>query len=653
MFTINDYINECLYAINNDDYFNEKNLIMYQIIEAIWQNYLDDYIENVNETHYNFYLKNDVSYYMLINENSEKIKEININYIYNFCKTYKNDSFYINYITKIHEYNSFFHKSKFISSDIFENKYKSKLFSQNYNENIYSLKNILNNGDNNLKYNFIISMTLNKCNQHVPNFSKLIGIYPYFEEVILINKKLYGFEDIMHPFGNESFIINTPKIKNKDDYHFVFKTNTLKIEEYALIYETFQENKTHFDDLLNVKDGYIQIFGIIFQVIRAMYVAHKECKFSHGDLNMNNVVMSKLKDELYIAEYDDIMNFAKKYNFNFKYQRVETMATIMDYGLSQIDLDKHYIINDSEDNNINVNRLNKYLYNMINQDSTSLHDVFKYIMYINMYLHKVEFNKEQISDTEKDNILNLKNIIRNVFLNFFFSDIHSHKELEYLYLSSYDSTDEYKKSKKIWNTFYIFPTNLNFTNDFTQFIDHIFKNIRSNQYQLLIDVNFRTTNIPEKTYKSENIKDPENDNFKSIEIIYENYEKIIKNLDLLSDYIIFINDKKQIPKDLSNSEYTIKIEELFCKFAVYYVYYMLIYENIYKEFSYHYYKINDLKIQTKKYENLLNINNLYINKKYINLLEWIFENFGKSKYFTLYFINYESMKESLTNFYQF
>ena len=84
MFTINDYINKCLYAINDEDFFIQKNLIMDQIIEVIWRDYIDDIMHNISDDYINNYLKNDILYYILLNDEERII--INLEDIMKVCK---------------------------------------------------------------------------------------------------------------------------------------------------------------------------------------------------------------------------------------------------------------------------------------------------------------------------------------------------------------------------------------------------------------------------------------------------------------------------------------------------------------------------------------------------------------------------------------
>lgn len=643
MFTINDYINKCLYAINDEDFFIQKNLIMDQIIEVIWRDYIDDIMHNISDDYINNYLKNDILYYILLNDEERII--INLEDIIKMCKNENKNENSINYINKLHDYNIIFNNTKLISNDIFNDEYKSKLFNNYSNEKCFLLKNLLDDNQSNLKYNFIVSVILNKCKNYIPNFSKLIGIFPYYEEMILINKKIEGFDDYMYNFGTESFIFNIVKIKNEENTHYIFKND--KNDKYALIYETFQDDKNHLLNLLNSKDGYIDIFGLLFQIIRAMYVAHKECKFTHGDLNLNNVIMTKLKDDLYIQEHDDILNLAKKYNINYKYQKINTLAMIMDYSLSQVNLDKVYNINDINDTTIQVNRINKYLYRIINEYTNALHDVFKYILYINMFIHKYEFNGSP-SDLCLDNINKLKGIIKDVFLNYFFTDVVSNKELEYLYLCLYDVTDEYKKTKKVWNTYYILPYDNDINFDFSSFLDHVFKNIKTNNYTNILENSFKNTNIQEKTYnKNKNIHgkiEKDNDHTKSLQILYENYNKILSSLDILMNNINFMLENKTIPDEYSNLE-NINFNFLFIKLSVFYFYYMLVFENLIKEYAY----VMNV-IYTKKI-NFDEFSIIELDLKYISFLKFLLEYLDNSIKFKNCFINYDTVYENLINFY--
>jgi len=643
MFTINDYINGCLCAINDNDYFIEKNLIMNQIVEAIWHDFINDLIKEINnEYNVNFYLKNDILYYLLINNN--KNNDINLDNLISFCNNkFKND-FVINYLTKLHEYNLLFNDTKLISNDNFNNKYKSKIFGQNITENCLLLKKFLTNEQINLKYHFIISIILNKCRNYIPNFSKILGVFPYYDEIVLSNKKISGFDDFMHQFGSESFMINTTKIKNKDNIQYVFKSMNNEANEYFLVYDTYHDNKNYLSEFLNIKDGYIEIFAIIFQVIRAMYIAHKECKFTHGDLNLNNVSIIKLKDDLYIQEYDEISNIAKKYNINYKYQKVNMVASIMDYSLSQINLEKIYNINDENETVINVNRINKYLYKIINEYTLALHDVFKYILYINMFIHKYEYN-ENLNEIIIENISKLKTLFKDVLLNFFFTDVVSNKELEYLYLCMYDENDEYKMSKKIWNTFYIFPQNES-NLDFTTYIDHIFKYLKNNNHSNIIESFLKNQSIPEKIYnKNFNLyKDKsKTDYIKFIDIIYENYNKIIKNLDDIINYLNYMIEYKTIHEDFLVSTDTsekIDFEDLYIKLSVYYIYYILVYENIIKEYSYIIYTTN-MKLNE----------NIFLSNKYVDFLHYLFSNMDNNYKFKECFNDYNLLKNHIFSFF--
>jgi len=644
MFTINDYINGCLYAINDNDYFIEKNLIMNQIVEAIWNDFINDLIKDANnESNINYYLKNDILYYLLLNndENSNLKNDINLENLLNFCKNKSKNEFIVNYLSKLHEYNLLFNDTKLISNDNFNDKYKSKIFGQN-TENCFLLKKFLTNEQINLKYHFIVSIVLNKCRYYVPNFSKILGIFPYYDEIVVSNKKILGFNDFMHQFGSESFIINTTKIKTKDSIQYVFKSTLNEVNEYFLIYDTYHDNKNYLSDLLNIKDGYVEIFAIMFQIIRAMYVAHKECKFTHGDLNINNVSIIKLKDDLYIQEYDEIANIAKKYNINYKYQKVNLVASIMDYSLSQINLEKIYTINDENDNIINVNRINKYLYKIINEFTISLHDVFKYILYINMFIHKYEFN-EKLNEVVIDNISKLKTLIKDVFLNFFFTDVVSNKELEYLYLCIYDENDEYKINKKIWNTFYTFPQNES-NLDFTTFIDHIFKYLKNNNHLSMIDNFFKNQSISDKVYnKNFNFFKDKNkiDNDKFLDIIYENNNKILKNLDDIINHLNYMTEFKKIHDDLiSELNEKIDIDDLFVKLSVYYIYYILVYENLIKEYIY---IINSINVKANE--------NMFFNEKYIEFLVYLFSILEKNSKFRDCFNDYDLLKNHIFNFY--
>lgn len=646
MFTINDYINECLYAINDNDYFIEKNLIMNQIVEAIWHDFINDLMHDSNdESNINNYLKNDILYYLLINDNSDSNfkNDLNFDNLIDFCNNKIKNEYIVNYLSKLHEYNFLFNDTKLISNDNLNNEYKSKIFGQNIVENCFFLKKFLTNDQVNLKYHFIVSIILNKCRQYVPNFSKILGVFPYYNEIVLINKKIQGFNDYMHQFGSESFIINPTKIKNKDSIHYVFKSTSNEVNEYFLIYDTYHDNKNYLSDFLNIKDGYIEIFGIIIQVIRAMYVAHKECKFTHGDLNLNNVSIIKLKDDLYIQEYDEISNIAKKYNINYKYQKVNMIASIMDYSLSQINLEKVYNINDENDTVINVNRINKYLYKIINEFTTALHDVFKYILYINMFIHKYEFN-EKLNEIIIENISKLKTLIKDVLLNFFFTDVVSNKELEYLYLCIYDENDEYKTNKKIWNTFYTFPQNESHL-DFIAFIDHIFKYLKNSNHINIIDSFLKTQSIPEKVYtKNFNLSKDKNkfDKLKFLDIIYENNNKVLKNLDEIIEYINFMNEYKRIHDAFIDSESNehIDFDDLYIKLAVYYIYYILIYENLIKEYSYIIYTSN-LKCNE----------NIFISSKYIDFLIFIFNIMDNNYKFKECFNDYDLLKNHILTFF--
>lgn len=644
MFTINEYINECLYAINDGDYFIEKNLIMNQIVEAIWIDFINDLMhESLNENNINHYLNNDLLYYLLLNDEN-KLNDINLENIIDFCNNKDKNEFIINYLNKLHQYNILMNDTKLISNDIFNNQYKSKLFGNNNNNNnekCFLLKTFFNNDQINLKYHFIISVMLNKCRNHIPNFSKLLGVFPYYKEIVLINKKINGFDDFMYQFGSESFIVNTIKIKNKDNTQYVFKSTSNEVTEYFLIYETFNDNKNYLYELLNNKDGYIEIFAIIFQIIRAMYVSHKECKFTHGDLNLNNIALIKLKDDLYIPEYEEIVNCAKKYNINYKYQKVNIIANIIDYSLSQIDLDKVYKINDDNDNIINVNRLNKYLFKIINEYTNALHDVFKYILYINMFLHKVEYNNLNNNDIIIENINKLKSIIKDIFLNFFFTDVVSNKELEYLYLCIYDEYDEYKKNKKIWNTFYTFPQTNNKNQDFSSFIDHIFKYLKNNNISI-IESFLKSQSIPEKLYnKNYNFSSNKNkiDNSKFLEIIYENNNKIVKNLDDLITYITYMENNGKVHDYFENFE-KINFHELYIKLSVHYIYYILLYENLIKEYAY---IINNIN---KPFNS-----NILLNKKYVDFLYFIFSIMDNNSKFKECFNDYEFVKIHLIMFF--
>jgi len=643
MFTINDYINKCLYAINDDDFFIQKNLIMDQIIEVIWRDYINDLMQNTNEDNINNYLKNDILYYILLNDEEKLI--FNLSDILCVCKNENTNNDVINHLNKLHEYNTIFNNTKLISNDIFTNKYKSKIFGNHNNEKCFMLKNLYDENESNLKYNFIVSVTLNKCKHYIPNFSKLIGIYPYYEEMIIINKKIEGFDDYMYNFCTESFIFNILKIKNEEDTHYIFKND--KNSEYALIYETFQDDKNYLINILNSKDGYIDIFGLLFQVIRSMYIAHKECKFTHGDLNLNNVVMTKLKDDLYIQEYDDILNIAKKYNINYKYQKINTVATIMDYSLSQINLEKVYNINDINDTTIQVNRINKYLYRIINEYTDALHDIFKYILYLNMFIHKQEYNGNP-SEVCLQNINKLKEIIKNVFLNYFFTDIVSNKELEYLYLCIYDISDEFKKSKKIWNTYYILPHDNDHNFDFSYFIDHIFKNLKSNNFLYMLEGSFKNSAVNDKIYnKNKNIyvkNEKEVDYLKSIQILYENYNKILYNLDILIKNLNFMYENNSIPDEYNNLE-KLNFNALFVKLSVFYIYYMLVFKNLIKEYAY------NINIVFSKKINIDDFNNINLDSKYIIFLKFILDYLDNSNKFKSCFIDFDSIYENLVIFY--
>lgn len=609
MFSINDYINVSLYALKDENYYKEKNNLMNQFVDCIWNFYID-YIKN-NQNFNNDDLKNDII--NLTDDNYKKlISNININLLYE-QKKYKN-KLLIDFLKKIHEYNII-------------NKF-TKIFSI---QNEHSNDNI----NYNIKYNIIISYILNNLKKYIPNFLMLTGLYPHYEYITLINKKISNLNDYMYHFGTESFIFNIPKLVNKNNIYYFFYKSGVEYTNVTLIYETLNNIVNH-EIFINIENGYLELFNIIFQVIRALYISYKKYNFSHGNLLLENVIINKLKEEYSIKEYDEILNISKKYNFNYEYQNVNYIAYIYNYDYSQINLEKPIIIKDDENNDIEVSRINRYYYRAVDDMSTSLHDVFKYLLSINMMLNKIKFNTI-LNDIQKNNIEKMLNLMKNVFLNFFFSENINYKELEYLYLIYEDKSDNYKISKNLnINTKYIYPQSL-LDNEllFENYIEHIFKNIRENNYDELININFS------KKYTNLKLENNINEDYsKNLEIINENIIKVYNNMDIIINHIDYIINNNSIPDELNIDNLNINIKQLTIKLCIFYIFYILIFILILKEYIFH---INKLNVK---------FNDLFIiDKKYINFIFWIFTNFEDSEYFKSCFNDYDSLKNYLYNFY--
>lgn len=609
MFTINDYVNLCLYALQDDNYYKEKNILMNQIVDSIWDFYIDD-IKN-NQNFHDNNLKNDIL--NLINKDYKA--EISSISLLTLCELYKTKNENImNFIKKIHNYNVINKFTKVIP--ITENATESS-------------------DDSNIKYNIIISILLNNLKNQVPNFLNLTGLYPYYDTIIIINKKISNVNDYMYPFGTESFIFNVPKLMNKDNIYYFFNKNGVEFENITLVYETLK-NITPYEYFLNAENGHIEIFNIIFQVIRAMFVAYKQYNFCHGNLLIENVIINKLNETYSIKENSEIQSIAEKYNFDYSYQNTNYVAYIYNYDYSQINLDKTFNIKDDQDNDIEVSRLNRYYFRAIDDMSTSIHDVFKFLLSINMICNKVKFNSV-LTETQKNNIDNVLSLLRNVFLNFFFSDLTNNKDLENLYLYYADKNDNYKQSKKVnYDTKYIYPQSLLDTElNFHDYITHIFKKLKEHNYINIFNNCFDT-----KQHSTTLQNEIKQDYTKNIEIINENLSKIYNNMTMIIDHIEYIVNDNKIPNDLNPENLNINQKQFTIKLCIYFIYYIFIYIDLIKEYIYN---INELN---RKFED-----HAMIDKKYLNFIFWIFTNYDDNEYFKSCFNNYDYIKMYLFTFF--
>jgi len=610
MFTINDYVNVCLYALQDENYYKEKNLLMNQIVDSIWDFYIDD-IKN-NQNFHDSGLKNDILNLI----DSEYKNEISTISLSTLCEINKNkNKNVIEFIKKVHDYNIIQKYTKLIP--------------------ITDAQPTDNNYDYNIKFNIIISILLNTLKNDVPNFLLLTGLYPYYETLIIINKKISNVNDYMYHFGTESFIFNVPKMINKDNIYYFFNKNGVEFENITLVYETLK-NITPFEYFLNAENGYVEIFNIIFQVIRAMFIAHKRYNFCHGNLMIENVIINKLNETLSIREDPDIQNVAEKYNFEYTFQNTSYVAYIYNYDYSQINLDKPYNIKDEQDNDIEVSRLNRYYYRAIDDMSSSIHDVFKFLLSLNMLCNKIKFNSI-LTETQKLNIDTVLSLLRNVFLNFFFSDLNNNKDLENLYLFYADKNDNYKQSKKVnYDTKYIYPQSLLDTElEFSDYITHIFKKLKEHNYITIFNSCFDT-----KQYSLTVKNDLKQDYLKNIEIINENLTKIFNNMSVIIDYIEYIVNDNKIPAELNPENLNINNKQFTIKLCIYFIYYILIYIDLIKEYIYNISELN------RKFDE-----STVLDKKFLNFMFWIFNTYDDNEYFKSCFNNYDYIKMYLFTFF--
>jgi len=181
------------------------------------------------------------------------------------------------------------------------------------------LKSSADPGSDNLLYEEIVGIFLNKIGKYVPCFLETYGVYKYTSEAFYNKMKNNKRVNQTNVVGNLQYLtdFNTSLIK----YACSDQSQYL-----AIIIQYLKDAKTLNDMYNNVDFRENHLIEILFQIY--MPLAHLTDKFTHYDLHTSNVLIYKPIDNKYI-EYSYHLKNGKIVKFKSPY-----IAKIIDYGRS-------------------------------------------------------------------------------------------------------------------------------------------------------------------------------------------------------------------------------------------------------------------------------------------------------------------------------
>lgn len=219
----------------------------------------------------------------------------------------------------------------------------------NGKENYFVVKASKKDVDTSFKAECIISFLINTLRKKIPNFAMTFGAFIAKEPMEIDDE--HSVSGLIDKGEDKGYIVMenlTPSISISELIQNDYVTNNRKLG-----FDYFKEDVTLRDFLI-----------ILTQVCLALDTAYDDLKFTHFDLNDNNVVIRRGEPGSFI-EY--------KVGRNKYYVPGDIVATIIDFGFS------HMVYKGTK--NVNLGTLNMRKHSIMFDKEFPMHDMYKFYMF--------------------------------------------------------------------------------------------------------------------------------------------------------------------------------------------------------------------------------------------------------------------------------
>ena len=268
-----------------------------------------------------------------IYKNKNKITK---NFLNNVCS---NSGFCLTFgkeVNKINKFFDYFQNFNYIDNDILPKPIGIKsangfIIKINYNRDNYKVSSILkssNSESDNLYYEYVVGLFINKLNKYHSCFLQTYGIFEYktlFNKMNLMNNIRYFNEKKIKSLPINFNIFNNISRKTPDE---LLKISCKNQDLVCILIQNIDATKTLKDIYLkdfknNCYFFFCEILYVLFQIYIPLYYLRNV--YTHYDLHANNVLLFELNNEYveFIYHLDD----GSEIRFKTSY-----IAKIIDYG---------------------------------------------------------------------------------------------------------------------------------------------------------------------------------------------------------------------------------------------------------------------------------------------------------------------------------